>query len=287
MKKINVIIADNNRFNAQSLKDYLMTKEMINNVEVAGDGVTTLNLFKEINADVIICDLFIPNIDGFGVVEKINEMGLSKKPLILLTSIAVGDYIFKQVADTIGTDCFISKPINEAFLYTKIVNMIESKEEAIDCKKNNVLKLNESIPLINKLYYYDNTNNNTTNDVNNDYDTLNLEIEIVNMLHKLGIPANIKGYRYLQDAIKMVVNNVKLLDTITKELYPSVAEKNNTTPTRVERAIRHAIEVAGVKGNVEAMRDLFNISLDLERVKPKNSEFIAKISETVRLEFNK
>lgn len=287
MKKINVIITDNNKFNAQSLKNYLMKKEIINNVEVAGDGVTTLNLFKEINADVIICDLFIPDIDGFGVVEKINEMELDKKPLILLTSITVGDYIFKKVTKTIGVDCFISKPINEAFLYNKIVTMIEKEEKAIDCKKNNVSKLNESTPLINTLNYSNNVHCNTTNEVNNRYKTLNLEIEIVNILHKLGIPANIKGYRYLQDAIKMVVNNAKLLDTITKELYPSVAEKNNTTPTKVERAIRHAIEVAGVKGNVEAIRDLFNISLDLEKVKPKNSEFIAKISETVRLEFIK
>lgn len=287
MKKFNVIIVDNNKFNTQSLKNYLMKKELVNNIEVAEDGVTALNLFKEINVDVIICDLFIPNIDGFGIVEKINEMKLDKKPLILLTSIAGGDYIFKKVTETVGIDCFISKPINEAFLYNKIISMLEKEEAVVNYEKNNLLESNESIPFINKADYSRMLNSNVSNKLNEDFDSLSLEIEIVNMLHNLGIPANIKGYRYLQDAIKMVVNNVKLLDTITKELYPSVAEKNNTTPTRVERAIRHAIGVAGVKGNVEAIRDLFNISLDLERVKPKNSEFIAKISERVRLEYTK
>ena len=289
MKKINVIITDNNKFDAQSLKNYLIKKEIIDKVEITKDGIDTLNLFKQINADVIICDLFIPSIDGFGVVEKINEMELDKKPLILLTSITVGDYIFKKVKKTISIDCFIPKPVNKDFLYNKIINMIEKKEEVIDCDKNILSKLNKSIPLINKLDYSNNVYPNMANKIDTKYKNLNLEIEIeiANILHKLGIPANIKGYRYLQDAIKMAVNNVKLLDTITKELYPSVAEKNNTTPSKVERAIRHAIEVAGVKGNVDAIRDLFNISLDLERVRPKNSEFIAKISEAVRLEFTK
>lgn len=108
---------------------------------------------------------------------------------------------------------------------------------------------------------------------------LDLEIKISNTLHKLGIPANIKGYRYLQDAIKLVVDNSSLVYALTKELYPSIATKNNTTVSKVDRAIRHAIKVVSLKGDICAIQDMFNLLIDAEKTRPKNSEFIAKISE--------
>ena len=287
MKKINIVIADNNNSSATKIKAYLSQKDNIGNIEVVDNGGEVLKLLNTNTIDVVICDLFTPIVDGFGVIESVNKMNLNKKPHIIITSIVQGNYIIEKLIELTDLNHYLSKPIDNEILYQRINNLCFKNinpTKDIECNVLNLFSQSNSA----KSYIYSSTLHNDsyvkkddTIVYNND---LNLEIEIINTLHKLGIPANIKGYRYLQDAIKMVVNNSNLLNVITKELYPSVADKNNTTPSRVERAIRHAIEVGGEKGNIFAMQDIFNLSISRGKSRPKNSEFIAKISEKIRLE---
>lgn len=286
MRKINIVIADNNNSNAKELKDFLIAKDDIGLVHVVDNGRDVLSLVNIMDIDVVICDLFIPKIDGFGVIEGIDNMNLDNKPLIIMTSIIPGDYILKKITNTESIDGYLLKPLNNELVFQKIQNLRLNNIGYKD-NKSNILNLFNQ-PMYNESFIsvFDSCDTLCIEKDNNVVDSkdLDLEIKISNTLHKLGIPANIKGYRYLQDAIKLVIDNSSLVYALTKELYPSIATKNNTTVSKVDRAIRHAIKVVSLKGDICAMQDMFNLSIDAEKTRYKNSEFIAKISEKIKLE---
>lgn len=262
MNKIRIGLADDNKEFCEILIDYFSDKNNIEIVFIAHDGVKTVDAVKEHMPDVLILDMIMPYMDGLGVLEAVNSLELSKYPRTIVLS-AVGQETITQKSINLGAEYYIVKPFNFDILLKRI----------------NQLAGNDT-PGDNKLNYARAISSSKRSMVNED-----LEIEITNIIHEIGVPAHIKGYQYLRDAIMMVVQDIDLLGAITKELYPAIAYKNNTTPSRVERAIRHAIEVAWNRGKIETIDQLFGYTVQHDKGKPTNSEFIAIISDKLRLEW--
>lgn len=201
----------------------------------------------------------MPHLDGLGVLEKLHKRELKKFPKVIILS-AVGHDKVTQRAINMGVDYYIVKPFNFESFSERLIQISEFETSRVQ-NKNKEMVYNEK--------------------VNSE---LSLEVKITEMLHEIGVPAHIKGYQYLRTSIIEVVNNIELLGAITKELYPSIASTYCTTPSRVERAIRHAIEVAWTRGKIETINNIFGYTIHNNKGKPTNSEFIAMISDKLRLE---
>ena len=202
--------------------------------------------------------------DGFGVLESLNNIQLTSYPRVIMTS-AIGQDSIVQKAMSMGAQYYLLKPVNMNLLIKRI-NQLDIAAAEVFLPAQEQTNLKRSLVLRDSL-------------LNND-----LEIDITNLIHEVGVPAHIKGYQYLRDAISLVVTNMDLLGAVTKELYPTVASMNNTTPSRVERAIRHAIELAWNRGKLETLDALFGYTVQNDKGKPTNSEFIAIIADKLRLE---
>lgn len=262
MKKIKIGIADDNKEFCEIMNDYFKDKENIDIIFITHDGIKTIDAIKENTPDVLILDMIMPYMDGLGVLEAINSLDLPTYPRTIVLS-AVGQETITQKSINLGAEYYIVKPFNFDILLKRI----------------NQLSGNESVAE-NKLNYARTISSSKRETFHED-----LEIEITNIIHEIGVPAHIKGYQYLRDAIMMVVEDVELLGAVTKELYPAIAKKNKTTPSRVERAIRHAIEVAWNRGRIETIDQIFGYTVQQDKGKPTNSEFIAIISDKLRLEW--
>lgn len=251
--KSRVLVVDDNTQLVEMIKEYFSNHDNIEVSLVAYDGEEGLKLIRnnQNDYDVIILDLIMPKKDGLYVLEEINKMELSKK-IIVLTSYNTQD-IIRQVSEY-GVNYFILKPFE----------LYDLEKKIMDCTTN-VKKSNKTIDL-----YYN-----------------NLQISITKILHELGVPSHIKGYQYIREGISIIYNRPEVIGGITKELYPDIATKFNTTVSRVERAIRHAIEVSWNRGNWELMEDIFGHSVDIDKAKPTNSEFIVTVADKLRLEFCK
>jgi two-component system response regulator (stage 0 sporulation protein A) len=261
MTKISIGIADDNKDFCEILSDYFAEQENIDIAFVANDGIQTVENIKKFLPDVLILDMIMPHLDGLGVLENINGLDLAKYPKTIMLS-AVGQESITQKAIKLGAVYYVVKPFNLGVL-TKRINGLFGEDE-----NDGVTRLAASRTVVNNSEKH-----------NND-----LEIDITNVIHEVGVPAHIKGYQYLRDAITMVVEDMDLLGAVTKELYPAIAKLNNTTPSRVERAIRHAIEVAWNRGKIETINSLFGYTVHNDKGKPTNSEFIAIIADKLRLE---
>lgn len=235
---------------------------------IAKDGIEALELVKSKQPDLLVLDVIMPHLDGLGVIEKLNEMELEKMPKIIVLS-AVGQDKITQTAINLGADYYIVKPFDFVIFINRIRELVLNKAAASQSKTSN--KQASEIQM-------------TRSNENQKSSAGNLDAEITNIIHEIGVPAHIKGYLYLREAIKMVINNVELLGAVTKELYPNIAKEFNTTPSRVERAIRHAIEVAWSRGKVDTINQLFGYTVHTTKGKPTNSEFIAMIADKLRLE---
>ena len=265
MKKIRIGIVDDNKDFCDVVSDYLGKQENMEILFVANDGMEALQLFQQGMApDVLILDLIMPHMDGFGVLEGLNAMELSSYPRIVMTS-AIGQDAIIQKAMGMGAQYYLVKPINLNMLSKRILQMDDSGV-------NQYVHLRDTANLRKSLVLKDALMNNE------------LEIDITNIIHEIGVPAHIKGYQFLRDAITLVVTKPEFLNAVTKELYPTVAAMNNTTPSRVERAIRHAIELAWNRGRIETLESLFGYTIKNDKGKPTNSEFIAIIADNLRLE---
>lgn len=263
--KISVIIADDNKEFCSILNDYLLNQKDIVVTGIAKDGREALTLIEEKKPDLVVLDIIMPHLDGLGVLERLNSMDLDKFPRIVVLS-AVGQDKITQRAITLGADYYVVKPFDMDIFTKRIRDMFNDtigNNEPV--KKQVAMTATEMIS----------TSNNRG--------PVDLETEITNIIHEIGVPAHIKGYMYLREAITMVVNDMELLSAVTKELYPSIAKKYNTTASRVERAIRHAIEVAWGRGQIEAINKLFGYTVHNDKGKPTNSEFIAIIADKLRL----
>jgi len=254
---------DNKEF-CNILNDYLLNQKDIVVIGIAKDGVEALKLIEEKKPDLVVLDIIMPHLDGLGVLERLNTMDLEQMPRIIVLS-AVGQDKITQRALTLGADYYVIKPFDMDIFVKRIRQMFNNTIYVDDVKKpltylnNTEIKINRSEPV-------------------------DMIGEITNIIHEIGIPAHIKGYMYLREAISMVVNDIELLSAVTKELYPSIGKKFNTTASRVERAMRHAIEVAWSREQVETINKLFGYTISNEKGKPTNSEFIAMVADKLRLE---
>ncbi len=268
-RSINVLIADDNKEFCNILSDYFLSQKDINVVGVAKDGLEVLELIEQTNPDLVVLDIIMPHLDGLGVLERLNTMNINPMPRIIILS-AVGQDKITQMAISLGADYYVVKPFDMDILSNRIRDMFNNSNG-----NDSVRKTSTSTSQSQSSYADTKTKSNNS--------PLDLEAEITSIIHEIGVPAHIKGYMYLREAITLVVNDIELLSAVTKELYPTIAKKYNTTASRVERAIRHAIEVAWGRGQVEAINKLFGYTIHNEKGKPTNSEFIAMVADKLRL----
>ena len=252
MDKIKVIMVDDNIGLVEMVEEYFNESKSIKLVNKAYDGIEGIDLIEKErgNYDVIILDLIMPNKDGIYVLEEMKKRGIKEK-VIVLTSYNASNVI-KEVS-SYGVSYFMLKPFDNIELEKRVLDLFKKEEE--------------------------------TKTV--DFYHSNIQVSITKMLHELGIPSHIKGYQYLREAITVIFERPETIGGITKELYPELANKFDTTVSRVERAIRHAIEVSWNRGDWDLMEDIFGHSVDIDKAKPTNSEFIVTVADKLRLEFIK
>ncbi len=256
---IKVLLADDNKDFCDVVASYLGKHEDINVIDIAHDGVDAYNKILTTKPDVVILDGIMPRLDGIGVLEKMNSIKTDiKKPICIMLSAVTQEKITQKAID-LGAEYYMVKPFDMDSLVCRIRQLKES------ITKNGKTPIQNSRPSVEEL-------------------AITLEGKVTNILHEIGVPAHIRGYHYMREAIIMSVNDLDVLNYITKELYPSIAKKCNTTPSRVERAIRHAIEVAWSRGKIDAIDNLFGYTINTHKGKPTNSEFIALIADRLRLE---
>jgi two-component system response regulator (stage 0 sporulation protein A) len=260
-RKIQIVIADDNKEFGDILCEYLNNQIDIEVVGVARDGNEACELITTKMPDIAILDIIMPHLDGLGVLEKLNSTAMKKRPLFIILS-AVGQDKITQRALNLGAEYYIVKPFDMEVLVSRIRKLKGTNQNVI---------IRSDYAMETKAPYQAPVQRN-------------LEVEVTSIMHEIGVPAHIKGYQYLRDAIMMVVKDLDIINSITKQLYPSIARDYNTTPSRVERAIRHAIEVAWSRGQVEAIDELFGYTVSIGKGKPTNSEFIAMVADKLRLE---
>lgn len=265
MGKIKVVVADDNELMLDMISTILKNDDDIEVVAEVTDGVHLLSIIKDKKPDVVLLDLVMPLMDGLGVMEQVrkNADSLEKMPAFIVLTAAKQESITEN-AFALGASYYLLKPFDSEILLTRIKQTVQDMQ-------NKKAENGNSIVYENK-----NLNANRKN---------NLEADVTNVIHEIGVPAHIKGYQYLRDAIMMSVNDSEVLNSITKVLYPTIAKKHKTTPSRVERAIRHAIEVAWSRGKMDTIDELFGYTISYGKGKPTNSEFVALIADKIRLEY--
>ncbi|MGL4335321.1 MAG: sporulation transcription factor Spo0A [Turicibacter sp.] len=262
MSKLKVLLADDNKELITVLSEYISLQEDMEVVDVSGNGNDVLSVLRQKEIDILLLDVVMPDLDGVSVLEELRENpSMYKRPRHIIMFTAFNQEKIMMRAAELGASYFIMKP----FEINKIVKIIRDVNSRFDAGEPN--------KSVNAMY-------STPTNVKE----FDLEAEITSILHEMGVPAHIKGYLYLRESIKMVYNDIELLGSITKVLYPDVAKKYKTTASRVERAIRHAIEVAWNRGNIEAISAIFGYTVSVSKSKPTNSEFIAMIADKLRLE---
>lgn len=262
--KINVLIVDDNIQFCNILNDYFSNQQDIIVCGIAKNGVEALKLIKEARPDIVILDIIMPCLDGLGVLERLSSLEMDYVPKIIALS-AVGNDKVTQRVIALGADYYVVKPFDMDILTKRIRQLFNSAILGEETKKTIISETNNEITLTKK-------------------PENNLIEEITSIIHNIGVPAHIKGYMYIRAAIGMVINDMNLLSAVTKELYPNIAKEFNTTPSRVERAIRHAIEVAWGRGEIETINKIFGYTIHRNKDKPTNSEFIAMVADKLRLE---
>ena len=258
MDKIRVCIVDDNRELVATLEQFISNQSDMEVVATAFNGQDCLEVLDEIEVDVCLLDIIMPHIDGLNVLERMKQLDLPKYPhVIMLTAFGQEDVTTKAVE--LGAAYFILKPFDMENLVQTIRQVRGKSVQTSSSATRRLTRENASKPK-------------------------NLDASITGIIHEIGVPAHIKGYMYLREAISMVYHDIELLGSITKVLYPDIGKKYNTTASRVERAIRHAIEVAWNRGNVDAISNLFGYTVSVAKSKPTNSEFIAMVADKLRLE---
>jgi two-component system response regulator (stage 0 sporulation protein A) len=254
--EIQVLLVDDNKDFCNLLEEFLNQQDGFTVVATANDGVEALDEIEENDFDVLVLDVIMPQLDGIGVLEEIKEKDLNDQFKIIMLTAFGQENLTQQVVE-LGADYYILKP----FDLDKLASRIKQVQQP------------------------------TTNNENGDYviqkeqqQEFNIEEKVTEIMHNIGVPAHIKGYLYLREAITMVIKDVELLGAVTKKLYPEVAKAFDTTASRVERAIRHAIEVSWKNGNTKVINEIFGHSITSSTGKPTNSQFVAKIADKLRIE---
>lgn len=265
--KISVLLADDNSEFAMTLTGYIEKESEMEVIGIAKDGNQAVEMILNTQPDIVLLDVIMPHLDGLGVLEKVNQAHMSKQPLFIMIS-AVGQDKITRRAIELGAEYYVVKPFD--------INLLMKRMKDFKFYQPSQFK-NSTINREIKAPYIEIAPDKKKSEEN-------LEALVTNLIHEVGVPAHIKGYQYLREAIMMVVNDIDVINQITKQLYPDIADKFHTTPSRVERAIRHAIEVAWGRGQTEAVENIFGYTVSASKGKPTNSEFIAMIADKLRLE---
>ena len=249
MDKVKVLMIDDNVELINAVKEYFKSSKQIEIIDEAYDGLEGFKKIENSICDIVILDLIMPNKDGMYVLEEMKKHNINKK-VIVATSYNTQEVI-REVSEY-GVNYYILKPFDFTDLEKRILDLANKKKNSknIDLHHNNI------------------------------------QISITKILHELGIPSHIKGYQYIRDGVCLIFENPNMIGGITKELYPELASKFDTTVSRVERAIRHAIEVSWNRGNWDLMEEIFGNSVDIDRAKPTNSEFIVTVADKLRLDYH-
>ena len=256
MENIRVVVADDNHQLLEMIAEYLSQQNGIEVVGKAYNGLEAIRLVQEKLPDVLLCDMIMPQMDGYGVLEQLMGMKLEKKPgVIALTALGRDDFITRAI--DMGACYYMVKPFDFAVLKQRIFEAA------------GVLSGTELIYTKAKMEHGETEEG--------------MEERIANLFLMVGIPAHIKGYMYLREAVRMVIDNPDLMGRITKELYPGIAHRFGTTASKVERAIRHAIEVAWNRGRIDALDEAFGRNVCSLDDKPTNGEFIALCSSKIQM----
>ncbi len=264
MSRWSVAIADDNERMVEILDNILRRDEELKLVGVARNGEEACRIIHEKEPDIMLLDIVMPKLDGLSVMERTGlDKELEKKPEFIVIS-AIGQEKITEDAFLLGASYYIMKP----FDHDMLLNRIQSLK---DSRRRKPAQIRRTAPYETKPIDLEH----------------NLETDVTNMIHEIGVPTHIKGYQYLRDAIMMAVEDMNMLNSITKILYPTIAKNHQTTPSRVERAIRHAIEVAWSRGKMDTIDELFGYTVSVGKGKPTNSEFIALIADKIRLDYKK
>lgn len=264
-EKIKILVADDNAEFASTVITYLNSQDDMEVIATAKDGLEAYDKILHEKPQIAILDVIMPHLDGLGVLEKLYNNDSTCMPICIMLS-AVGQDKVTSQAINLGAQYYVLKPFEMDVLAKRIRELVN--EEPI----NKPIIISKDTK---NTYVEISATSNSKN---------NLEAMVTNIIHEIGVPAHIKGYQYLRDGIMMVVSNIEVINQITKQLYPDLAKKYKTTPSRVERAIRHAIEVAWGRGQLETTQNIFGYTISSNKGKPTNSEFIAMIADKLRLE---
>ena len=253
-KQVKLLIADESQEERRHLRDFLRN-EGYHNIEEATNGEEAVSKINRTHPDIVIVDTWLSRLDGISVIRGVKSMTFSPKkaPSFILTSLVAGNSLFVEGVHA-GADICLKKPLDYPSLLLHIESLAERRKESGEDEKA------------------------ASGDIN-------LESQVTKIIHQIGIPAHIKGYQYLRSAILMTIEDNEIINSVTKILYPSVAKKYATTTSRVERAIRHAIEVAWDRGDIDTLNGYFGYTIQNSRGKPTNSEFIAMIADNLRLKY--
>lgn len=253
MEKIKVLVVDDDEKYAKTLAEHISIQEDLTTAGIATDGEEAYEMILETKPDAVVLDIILPKLDGVGVLRRLAKEELDKKPEILVSSASSLNKLY-DTASRYGAAYYMIKPQSCDSICDTIRDM---------CGIHREYKAQATVGIKDESY--------------------DLEALVTEYIHELGVPAHIKGYHYLRTAIMMVVKDMDLLNYITKELYPEIAKAYQTTSSRVERAIRHSIEVAWTRGKPQTMNEVFGYTINTGKGKPTNSEFIAMIADRIRL----
>ena len=264
MKKIKLAVIDDSTQTKEVIKNNFENDENFDIVYFDGDGANAYQEIANTNPDVVLLDLVLPNKDGLAV---LGELGaLNDKPKVMVTTALTNENFVKKAVE-LGANDYIVKPYDVEMLKQRIKSVVMGDNTEVSNTQKHIDEVFGS-------------NHSTSRIIKN----RSLEERISNIFIMVGIPAHIKGYQFLREAIKMAINEPEIVNSITKKLYPSIAEKFGTSASKVERAIRHAIEVAWNRGKIENINDVFGLRVYDSNEKPTNGEFIALVADKMIIE---
>ena len=272
---LHVVIADSNVQDRES-KKRIMEGMGMKVVLSTGDGSKALETIKQKKIDVVVMDMILPGVDGIGILEEVNNSNQKNRPIFIVETALRKENLVEQAIQS-GADYYMMKPVSGQMLIKRMYQMVENKYGLTASVKAEDYPGTASVEVKEPAKKYITKKGYTYSG--------DLEMDITNILLEIGIPAHIKGYQYIREGIIMAFYDRNMLHYITKFLYPAIAKKYKTTSSSVERTIRHAIEVAWRRGNLETLEEVFGNTVCAGRGKPTNSEFMALLTDKLRLEY--
>jgi len=267
---ISLVVIDDKQQAKNMVENHLKKDSSLNVLDVCSDGADAMEAIKNNSPDVVVMELVLPNKDGFTILSELSAAKLDKRPKVLVLS-ALTNESFVHKAMQLGADYYMIKPYEAATLISRITELVamrgQNTSSSLQLNVDRVVESYRAEPQTKLL-----TRNR------------NLEERITNIFITVGIPAHIKGYQFLREAIKMAIDVPDIINSITKKLYPSIADRFETSPSKVERAIRHAIEVAWNRGKIENINSIFGLQVYSSNEKPTNGEFIALVADKMLIE---